>query len=134
MDPKQRDSIALTMRKAVMPWMRLALRGITAPAFDESFLDGPDATLYRAVPARRGRSPGRRSPCSSTWCKVWRAKTARKEMLHRLLIVIDEAANVAPMPALRRHVGEGRGLGVNLLAGGAGLQPVRHRLRQRLRP
>jgi type IV secretion system protein VirD4 len=36
-------------------------------------------------------------------------------MLHRLLIVIDEAANVAPMPALRRHVSEGRGLGVNLL-------------------
>ncbi len=47
--------------------------------------------------------------------KLWRAKTARKEMMHRLLIVIDEAANVAPMPALRRHVGEGRGLGVNLL-------------------
>ena len=45
--------------------------------------------------------------------KLWRAKTARKEMTHRLLIVIDEAANVAPMPALRRHVGEGRGLGVN---------------------
>jgi hypothetical protein len=36
-------------------------------------------------------------------------------MLHRLLIVIDEAANVAPMPALRRHVSEGRGLGVNFV-------------------
>ena len=47
--------------------------------------------------------------------KVWRAKTARKEMMHRLLYVIDEATNVAPMPALRRHIGEGRGLGVNFL-------------------
>jgi len=27
MDPRQRDSIALTMRKAVAPWMRLGLRG-----------------------------------------------------------------------------------------------------------
>ena len=35
--------------------------------------------------------------------RSWRGKTARKEMLHRLLLVIDEPANVAPMPALRRH-------------------------------
>lgn len=47
--------------------------------------------------------------------RSWRGKTARKEMLHRLLMVIDEATNVAPMPALRRYVSEGRGLGVNLV-------------------
>ena len=43
-------SIALTMRKAVMPWMRLALRGITHPPFDESFLNDPTATLFVLAP------------------------------------------------------------------------------------
>ena len=59
MDPRQRDSIALTMRKAVTPWMRLGLRGMTEPTFDESFLADPDATLFILAPPK-GRSPARR--------------------------------------------------------------------------
>jgi type IV secretory system conjugative DNA transfer VirD4/TraG family protein len=114
MDPRQRDSIALTMRKAVTPWMRLALRGIDYPAFDDSFLSDPSATLYVLSPPE-GSIAGAAVTLLEHLVKIWRAKTARKEMMHRLLIVIDEAANVAPMPALRRHVGEGRGLGVNFL-------------------
>jgi Type IV secretory system Conjugative DNA transfer len=114
MDPKQRDSIALTMRKAVMPWMRLALRGITHPPFDESFLNDPTATLFVLAPPE-GSIAGAAVTLLEHLVKVWRAKTARKEMMHRLLYVIDEATNVAPMPALRRHIGEGRGLGVNFL-------------------
>ncbi|PJD99291.1 MAG: type VI secretion protein, partial [Mycobacterium sp.] len=39
MDVRMRDSIALTMRKAVTPWMRLALRGNTGSCFDDTFLD-----------------------------------------------------------------------------------------------
>ena len=58
MDPKQRDSIALTMRKAVMPWMRLALRGKTYPAFHEVVSERSDVDAVRVVPAggldRRG--------------------------------------------------------------------------------
>jgi hypothetical protein len=114
MDTKQRDSIALTMRKAVTPWMRLGLRGINDPSFDESFLAQPDATLFILAPAE-GSIAGAAVTLLEHLVRSWRGKTARKEMLHRLLIVIDEAANVAPMPALRRHVSEGRGLGVNLL-------------------
>ena len=114
MDARQRDSIALTMRKAVMPWMRLSLRGKTYPAFDESFLEDPNATLYVLSPPE-GSIAGAAVTLLEHLVKVWRAKTARKEMLHRLLIVIDEATNVAPMPALRRHVSEGRGLGVNFV-------------------
>lgn len=114
MDPRQRDSIALTMRKAVTPWMRLGLRGITAPCFDESFLSDPDATLFILVPAE-GSIAGAAVTLLDDLVRSWRGKTARKEMLHRLLMVIDEATNVAPMPALRRYVSEGRGLGVNLL-------------------
>lgn len=114
MDPRQRDSIALTMRKAVTPWMRLGLRGITAPNFDESFLTDPDATLFILVPAE-GSIAGAAVTLIDDLVRSWRGKTARKEVLHRLLMVIDEATNVAPMPALRRYVSEGRGLGVNLL-------------------
>lgn len=114
MDPKQRDSIALTMRKAVMPWMRLSLRGNQPDAFSADFLDDPDATLY-VLSSPEGAIAGAAVTLLENLVKLWRAKTARREMMHRLLIVIDEAANVAPMPALRRHVGEGRGLGVNLL-------------------
>ncbi|KAA1250171.1 type IV secretory system conjugative DNA transfer family protein [Mycobacterium simiae] len=114
MDPRQRDSIALTMRKAVTPWMRLGLRGITDPCFDESFLCQPDATLFLLAPAE-GSIAGAAVTLLEHLVRSWRGKTARKEMMHRLLIVIDEAANVAPMPNLRRHVSEGRGLGVNLL-------------------
>lgn len=36
--------------------------------------------------------------------------------MYRLLMVIDELPNTAPIPNLRRIVGEGRGLGINLLA------------------
>lgn len=114
MDPKQRDSIALTMRKAVMPWMRLSLRGDQPEAFTADFLDDPQATLF-VLSSPEGAIAGAAVTLLENLIKLWRAKTARKEMLHRLLVVIDEAANVAPMPALRRHVGEGRGLGVNLL-------------------
>ena len=114
MDPKQRDSIALTMRKAVMPWMRLALRGKTYPAFHESFLSDPTSTLFVLSPPE-GSIAGAAVTLLEHLVKVWRAKTARKEMMYRLLYVIDEATNVAPMPALRRHIGEGRGLGVNFL-------------------
>ena len=114
MDHRQRDSIALTMRKAVMPWMRLALRGITHRPFDESFLSDPEATLYVLSPPE-GSIAGAAVTLLEHLVKVWRAKTARKEMRYRLLYVIDEATNVAPMPALRRHVGEGRGLGVNFI-------------------
>ena len=114
MDPKQRDSIALTMRKAVMPWMRLSLRGNQPEPFTADFLDDPTATLY-VLSSPEGAIAGAAVTLLENLVKLWRAKTARKEMTHRLLMVIDEAANVAPMPALRRHVGEGRGLGVNLV-------------------
>ena len=59
MDHRQRDSIALTMRKAVMPWMRLALRGITHRRSTSRFCRTrrPRSTCF---PRRRARSPGRR--------------------------------------------------------------------------
>ena len=70
--------------------------------------------LFRSAPAE-GSIAGAAVTLLDHLVRSWRGKTARKEMLHRLLMVIDEATNVAPMPALRRYVSEGRGLGVNLV-------------------
>jgi len=114
MDPRQRDSIALTMRKAVTPWMRLALRGNKLPPFKTEFLEDPTASLFVLSPAE-GSIAGAAVTLLEHLVKVWRAKTARNEMMHRLMVIIDEMANVAPMPALRRHISEGRGLGVNFV-------------------
>jgi len=114
MDPRQRDSIALTMRKAVTPWMRLALRGKELPPFETKFLDDPEASLFVLSPTE-GSIAGAAVTLLEHLVKVWRGKTSRNEMMHRLMIVIDEMANVAPMPALHHHISEGRGLGVNFV-------------------
>ena len=87
MDPKQRDSIAL-MRKSVSPWMRLVLRGITAPSFDTAFLDDPDATLFILAPAEGSIAGAAAVTLLDQLVRRWRAKTSRKEMMHRLLLCL----------------------------------------------
>ena len=67
MDPKQRDSIALTMRKAVMPWMRLALRGNSASGFRGVVPRRPDRDPVCAGALAKALLPGPPLPCSSTW-------------------------------------------------------------------
>jgi hypothetical protein len=80
MDPKRRESIALTMRKAVMPWMRLVLRGNNHPPFNESFLADPTATLYVLSPPK-GSITGAAVTLLEHLVKVWHAtprSTARR--------------------------------------------------------
>jgi hypothetical protein len=119
MEPRQRDSVAITMRKAITPWLRTSLMAadvadITA-AFDPTFLDDPQATLFVLSPAD-GTVAGAAVTLLDSLVRRWREKTARREQMQRLLMVIDELPNTAPIPSLRRIVGEGRGLGINLLA------------------
>jgi type IV secretion system protein VirD4 len=117
MDPRQRDSVAITMRKAIMPWLRTTLAGnsLDGEAFDPSFLDDPQATLFVLAPAD-GTVAGAAVTLLDSLVRRWREKTAMREQMHRLLMIIDELPNTAPIPALRRIVGEGRGLGINLMA------------------
>ncbi len=72
------------------------LRGNQPDAFRADFLDDPDATLYVLSSPEGAIAGGAAVTLLENLVKLWRAKTARKEMMHRLLIVIDEAANVAP--------------------------------------
>lgn len=88
--------------------------GRTYTAFEESFLDDPQATLYVLSPPE-GSTAGAAVSLLEHLVRTWRRKTARKEMMHRLLIVIDEAANVAPMPAAAAPCVRRTGSGVNFL-------------------
>ncbi|WP_250150467.1 type IV secretory system conjugative DNA transfer family protein [Mycolicibacter acidiphilus] len=116
MDARQRDSVAITMRKAIMPWLRTALDDRSAnPTFDLSFLDDPQATLFVLAPAD-GTVAGAAVTLLDSLVRRWREKTAGREQMHRLLMIVDELPNTAPLPTLRRIVGEGRGLGINLVA------------------
>lgn len=117
MEAKQRDSVAITMRKAITPWLRQSLmRHLDAtPAFDPVFLDDPQATLFVLAPAD-GTVAGAAVTLLDGLVRRWRDKTSRREQMHRLLMVIDELPNTAPIPNLSKYVGEGRGLGINLVA------------------
>lgn len=119
MEPRQRDSVAITMRKAITPWLRTSLMmaggADVATVFDASFLDDPSATLFVLAPAD-GTVAGAAVTLIDSLIRRWREKTSRCEQMHRLLLAIDELPNTAPLPDLRRIVGEGRGLGINLLA------------------
>ncbi|NTY62579.1 type IV secretory system conjugative DNA transfer family protein [Mycolicibacterium sphagni] len=119
MEARQRDSVAITMRKAITPWLRMSLNiamGHDVPwTFDPSFLDHPQATVFILAPAD-GTVAGAAVTMIEALYRRWREKTARREQMHRLLIAIDELPNTAPLPSLRRIIGEGRGLGVNVLA------------------
>ena len=114
MDPRQRDSIALDDAQSGDALDAAGAARNYAPAVRRVVPDGPRRHALRAVlPGRRDRRGGGH-PAGAPGEAV-AGQDRPQGNAHRLLIVIDEATNVAPMPALRRHVGEGRGLGVNFL-------------------
>lgn len=116
MDAKQRDSVALTVTKAIRPWLRTSIsKGGPLTGFMPEFLDQDYATLHILAPAD-GTVAGAAVSLVDSLIRRWREKTARREKFHRLLILIDEWPNTAPIPPMDRYVGEGRGLGVNIMA------------------
>lgn len=115
MEPRQRDSVAITMRKAITPWLRTSFSVELTEAFDPRFLDDPQATLFVLAPAD-GTVAGAAVTLLDALVRRWREKTSARAPMERLLMIIDELPNTAPIPSLRRIVGEGRGLGINLVA------------------
>ena len=116
---KDGDKLGRDMLSAILYGLRTSLmvaEGADIPwTFDPSFLDHPQATLFVLAPAD-GTVAGAAVTLVDSLVRRWREKTARREQMHRLLIAIDELPNTAPLPNLRKMVGEGRGLGINLLA------------------
>lgn len=127
MDSRLRDSIKITVSKAVTPWLRLGLSTgegapylsavdrISVESFDVRMLDEPDATLFVIAP-NTGSVAGAAVALIDSIVRHFRRKTANHELTHRLLLELDEVCNSCPLPDLLTYVGESAGLGVNILA------------------
>jgi TraM recognition site of TraD and TraG len=127
MTDRLRDSVAITVAKAVTPWVRLALTAdvvhshsraierLSIDTFDLAMLDEPDATLFVLAP-NTGTVAGAAVALIDSVIQYFRKKTANHQLTHRLLLELDEVCNSCPLPTLLTYVGESAGLGVNILA------------------
>lgn len=127
LDGRMRDSVAITVSKAVTPWVRLGLSttahldGLTAidqlsiDAFDVTMLDDPEASLFVIAP-NTGTVAGAAVALIDSIIRHFRKRTAQHQLEHRLLLELDEVCNSCPLPALLNYVGESAGLGVNIMA------------------
>ncbi|MCH9729766.1 MAG: TraM recognition domain-containing protein [Actinomycetia bacterium] len=124
---RMRDSVAITVSKAVTPWVRLGLGasdhldGLSAidqlsiGSFDLSMLDEPDATLFVIAP-NTGSVAGAAVALIDSIIRHFKKRTAENQLEHRLLLELDEVCNSCPLPALLNYIGESAGLGVNIMA------------------
>jgi type IV secretion system protein VirD4 len=127
MDGRLRDSVKITVTKAVTPWVRLslsarenaarldALERLSVDSFDVRFLDEPDATLFVIAP-NAGTVAGVAVALIDSIIRHFRRKEANDELQHRLLLELDEVCNSCPLPDLLTYIGESAKLGVNIMA------------------
>jgi hypothetical protein len=127
LEGRVRDSVKITVTKAVTPWVRLGLSHrkneaklnavdrLSMDSFDVKFLDEPDATLFVIAP-NTGGVAGVAVALIDSIIRHFRGKEANDELEHRLLLELDEVCNSCPLPQLLTYVGESAGLGVNLMA------------------
>jgi type IV secretion system protein VirD4 len=111
---KQRDSVKMTVTKALTAWLRTATRDRGRPAFDPVFLDEPGATLYLLAPADGTVAP---QPVAlmEQLIRRQRVKVAQWEALPQLGLFLDELPNT-PLPRIGQYFAEARGLGVSICA------------------
>jgi hypothetical protein len=111
---KQRDSVKMTVTKALTVWLRTSLRDRGLPTFDPSFLDQPGTTLYVLSP-----SDGTVAPLAVTLMEQLirrqRNKVAQWEEYPRIGMFLDELPNT-PLPKILQYFAEARGLGVSICA------------------
>ena len=115
LDGKMRDSIGVTMKSAVAPWLRSTVAGDErTPAFTPRMLEHPKATLFMVAPAT-GIAAGAAVAAVDFISKRWRANQTEPIKLPRLLFVVDELCNTLPWPKLPTVVTESRAMGIHLL-------------------
>ncbi len=112
MEPKQRDSVKITVTKVLTAWLRTAGRDATLPALDISFLDDPHATVYLLTPADGTVAP-QAITLMDQLINRQRTKVAQWEQFTRIGMMLDEIANT-PLPRLPQYLAESRGLGVSI--------------------
>lgn len=115
LDSKMRDSVMVTMKSAVSPWLRSTVVGRgDERAFVPNMLSHPRSTLFVIAPAT-GVAAGAAVACVDFISKRWRANQTEPIRLPRLLMVVDEVANTMPWPKLPTVVTESRAMGIHLL-------------------
>jgi type IV secretion system protein VirD4 len=111
---KQRDSVKMTVTKALTAWLRTSIRDRALPIFDPAVLDERDTTLYILSP-----SDGTVAPLAVTLMEQLirrqRSKVAQRERYPRVGMFLDELPNT-PLPKILQYFAEARGLGVSICA------------------
>jgi type IV secretion system protein VirD4 len=111
---KQRDSVKMTVTKALTAWLRSSIRDRDLPTFDPAVLDEPGATLYVLSP-----SDGAVAPLAVTLMEQLirrqRSKAVHGDRYPRLGLFLDELPNT-PLPRILQYFAEARGLGVSICA------------------
>lgn len=111
MEEKLRESMTATMKAGLAPWILSNVRGAPgAKTFHPKMLEGKgEPTLYITSPAD-GAAAGAAVAVIEMIIRHWRRGVEKG--LRRILLSIDEFANVASLPLIDRYLSEARGLGV----------------------
>ena len=112
MEPKQRDSVKMTVTKVLTAWLLTARRDRPHPALDLSFFDDPAATLYLLTPAD-GTVAAQAIVVMDALIDRQRTKVAQWEEFTRIGLFLDEITNT-PIPRLPQYLAESRGLGCSI--------------------
>jgi type IV secretory pathway TraG/TraD family ATPase VirD4 len=112
MEPKQRDSVKITVTKVLTGWLRTSIRDRHLPTFELSFLDDQHATVYLLTPADGTVAP-QAITMMDQLINNQRVKVAQWEAFPRLGMFLDEVTNT-PLPRLPQYLAESRGLGVSI--------------------
>ena len=112
MEPKQRDSVKITVTKVLTAWLRTSGRDRALPALDLSIFDDPHATVYMLTPADGTVAP-QAITLMDQMINRQRIKVAQWEQYSRVGMFLDEVTNT-PLPRLPQYLAESRGLGVSI--------------------
>ncbi|MGD9620653.1 MAG: type IV secretory system conjugative DNA transfer family protein [Mycolicibacterium sp.] len=111
-EPRQRDSVKMTLSHALTGWLVSGLDATATEDFDLSFLDDPQNTLYVLCPMF-----GDAAPVASLLMEMLIDR--RRELVHQrdtlchLGLFLDELTNT-PLANLDGNIAENRGLGVSI--------------------
>ena len=112
MEPRQRDSVKITVTKVLTAWLRTSRRDRTLPAITLDFLEDPTATIYLLTPAD-GTVAAQAIALMDQLINRQRTKVAQWEQFHRVGFFLDEITNT-PLPRLPQYLAESRGLGTSI--------------------
>ena len=112
MEPKQRDSVKMTVTKVLTAWLLTTKRDREFPSLNLSFFDDADATLFLLTPAN-GTVAAQAIVLMDQLINRQRMKVAQWEEFHRIGLFLDEITNT-PIPRLPQYLAESRGLGCSI--------------------